>query len=349
MRKTRDVLQRLLKLLHALRQPRESDDADKAEWLITRRLCEKRTMSRELEQYANTYGALEGFIMPQTTAIWDFLLTQQRNLGIVGDFLEIGVLKGKSALLAALYLQLGELALLVDVNEMDSVRDEIARLSIESRAFRGKSSALKMSEQFSDRVGKVRWLHIDGGHSGYSTYNDLCLAEEFISDLGIICADDFFNPRYPQLTGAIFKFLFDRLFSFKMVLCGMNKCYIVHSEAYPLYEDLIRKHMAEHIRATGFSLTISKTGFAHDMGVFGRPRIESFDYIGPDDDLTNVVLTTIPQKDWSMFTPSRHKNTRPTDKRRLLPHRRLPVLDAVFKCCYEPGTSYYGLGQQLAL
>ena len=248
-------------------------------------------MSRELEQYANTYGALEGFIMPQTTAIWDFLLTQQRNLGIVGDFLEIGVLKGKSALLAALYLQLGELALLVDVNEMDSVRDEIARLSIESRAFRGKSSALKMSEQFSDRVGKVRWVHIDGGHSGYSTYNDLCLAEEFISDLGIICADDFFNPRYPQLTGAIFKFLFDRLFSFKMVLCGMNKCYIVHSEAYPVYEDLIRKHMAEHIRATGFSLTISKTSFAHDMGCFSvGPRIENFDYIGPDDNLTKVVF-----------------------------------------------------------
>jgi hypothetical protein len=81
--------------------------------------------------------------MPQTTAIWDFLLTQQRNLGVMGDFLEIGVFKGKSALLAALYLQLGELALLVDVNEMDSVRDEIARLSIESRAFRGKSSALR--------------------------------------------------------------------------------------------------------------------------------------------------------------------------------------------------------------
>src|SRR5262249_19407743 len=112
-------------------------------------------MTRELEQYANTYRAIEGFIMPETTAIWDFFLTQQRNLGITGDFLEIGVLNGKSALLAALYLQQEELALLVDVNEVDGVRDEIARLSIESRALRGKSSILKMSQQFNDRVGKV--------------------------------------------------------------------------------------------------------------------------------------------------------------------------------------------------
>ena len=194
-------------------------------------------MSGELERYANTYGAVEGFMMPETTVIWDFLLTTQRKLNVAGDFLEIGVFKGKSALLGALYLRHGELALLVDINEIRSVCDEIARLSVEVRAFQGKSSTLKISEQFNDRIGKVRWFHIDGDHSGYSTYNDLCLGEQFISDLGIIYVDDFCNPRYPQLNAAIFKFLFDRAFAFKMVLCGINKCYIVHSDAYPVYEE----------------------------------------------------------------------------------------------------------------
>src|SRR5260370_6761076 len=70
----------------------------------------RRTMSGELKQYADAYGALEGFMMPETTVIWDFLFAQQRNMKLVGDFLEIGVFKGKSALLAALYLQRGELA-----------------------------------------------------------------------------------------------------------------------------------------------------------------------------------------------------------------------------------------------
>jgi hypothetical protein len=248
-------------------------------------------MSGELEQYVNTYATLEGFMMPEATVVWDFLFVQQRNLNITGDFLEIGVFKGKSALLGALYLQQGELALLVDVNEIHDVRDEIARLSVDARIFQGKSSALKTSEQFNDRLGKVRWFHIDGDHTGYSAYNDLCLAEQFVSELGIICADDFCNPRYPQLTAAIFKFLFDRSFLFKMVLCGMNKCYIVHSEAYPIYEDLIRKYMARHILVKGFNLTISKTGYAHDMGCFSvGPRIEDFDYIGPDGDLTKVVF-----------------------------------------------------------
>jgi len=248
-------------------------------------------MSGQLRHYATTYGGIEGFMMPETTVIWDFLFTMQRKMNVTGDFLEIGVFKGKSALLGALYLQRGELALLVDINDLRTVRDEISRLSVRSQVFQGKSSALKTSERFNDRIGKVRWFHIDGDHSGYSTYHDLCLAEQFISGLGIICVDDFCNPRYPQLNAAIFKFLFDRPFSFKMVLCGMNKCYIVHSEAYQVYEDLIRKYMAQHILAKGFNLTISKTGYAHDMGCFSvEPRVRDMDYIGPDDDVTNIIF-----------------------------------------------------------
>ncbi len=100
-------------------------------------------MSGELTRYANTYGAVEGFMMPETTVIWDFLLTTQRKLNVAGDFLEIGVFKGKSTLLGALYLRHGELALLVDINEIRSVCDEIARLSVEVRAFQGKSSTLR--------------------------------------------------------------------------------------------------------------------------------------------------------------------------------------------------------------
>jgi hypothetical protein len=251
----------------------------------------RQIMNGELGQYASRYDAVEGFMTPETTVIWDFLLTMQRQMNVTGDFLEIGVFKGKSALLGALYLQHGELALLVDKNEMDGVQKEIGRLSVKSRIFQGKSSELRMSEQFNDRISKVRWFHIDGDHSGYSTYHDLCLAEQFISDLGIICVDDFCNPRYPQLNAAIFKFLVDRLFSLKMVLCGMNKCYIVHSEAYRLYENLIRKYMAQHFRVNGFNLTISKTGYAHDMGCFSvEHRIKNFDYLGLDDDPSQVVF-----------------------------------------------------------
>ncbi len=51
-------------------------------------------MSGELTRYANTYGAVEGFMMPETTVIWDFLLAAQRKMNVVGDFLEIGVFKG---------------------------------------------------------------------------------------------------------------------------------------------------------------------------------------------------------------------------------------------------------------
>ena len=38
------------------------------------------------------------------------------------------------------------------------------------------------------------------GHRASTVANDLALANELLSDYGVICLDDYLNPMYPQLT-----------------------------------------------------------------------------------------------------------------------------------------------------
>jgi hypothetical protein len=106
---------------------------------------------------------------------------------------------------------------------------------------------------------------------------------------GVICVDDFFSGRYPQVTAAVYKFLFDTAPLYRMVLCGAGKCYLVRSADYTLYEGLIRKHLAGHLRGRGQSVTIHKSTYAYDMGCFSiDPRGPNMDYRGRDSGTSNI-------------------------------------------------------------
>ena len=75
------------------------------------------------------------------------------------------------------------------------------------------------------------------------------------------------NPRYPQLVAAVYKFLFDHAQTYKMLLCGMNKCYIVKGDD-AFYEAFIRNDLSGQLKQRGRIVTISKSSYAHDMGCF---------------------------------------------------------------------------------
>jgi len=68
----------------------------------------------QLERFGQLEGQVEGFFTAQNAALWDALLSFQTEQRISGDFLEIGVYKGRSALLSALHLREAELFHLID-------------------------------------------------------------------------------------------------------------------------------------------------------------------------------------------------------------------------------------------
>jgi Methyltransferase domain len=248
------------------------------------------TVTTPFETYSSRFGDTPGYFQDGAIATWDFLLTTQRQMKVAGNFLEIGVLSGKSALLAACHMQRGEWCILNDINPIDEVVAKIRGLDEPGvEAVLTKSLSLPTNPDLGRFHGTARWIHIDGDHDAHSVTNDLRVAELFLADRGVICVDDFFSGRYPQLTAAVYKFLFDTAPLYRMVLCGAGKCYLVRSADYTLYEGLIRKHLAGHLHGRGQSFTIHKSTYAHDMGCFSiGPREADMDYCGRDADTGDI-------------------------------------------------------------
>ena len=245
-------------------------------------------MSNHFDRYKRDFSSIEGFFTEEAQAVWDFLFSEQAIMNVAGDFVEIGVYRGKSAILGSLYLRPDETAVLVDIN--DPVNAEKIILSLRGpkvAKFVGKSREFPRSQLFRD-IYPVRWFHIDGDHSGFSTTTDLEIAAHMLGEQGLICVDDFFNPRYPQLAASVFRFLFSRP-TFKLLLCGANKAFICHASDYALYEDLIRRKLAKHMKLLGMSVTLAKTSYAHDFGCFAiEPRWMDRDNIGRDEDFDDI-------------------------------------------------------------
>ena len=85
-------------------------------------------MTTPFETYCSRFGSTPGYFQDGAIATWDFFLTTQRQMSVAGNFFEIGVLSGKSALLAACHMQRGEWCILNDINPIDEVVAKIRSL-----------------------------------------------------------------------------------------------------------------------------------------------------------------------------------------------------------------------------
>ncbi len=240
------------------------------------------TVNSMLARYLKEFPNIPGFFTPESMAVWEFLLGAQDELRVRGDFLEIGVYKGRSAALGALHLRPEESCVLIDINSVDDVARMIRSFHPANNiTLQCYSAEAFHHPEVRNRAGKFRWLHVDGDHTGYSTLQDIRLAESVMSPAGIICVDDFFNFRYPQLTAAVYRFLFERSIDFRMLLCAENKCYICRAGAYAMYERLIRARFAPVCVKNKRQL--NKTSYSSDWGCFsmswheGGPDIQGID------------------------------------------------------------------------
>ncbi len=224
---------------------------------------------RPFERYQAEFNDIPGFFQLDSMVLWDFFLGAQARQGISGDLLEIGVYKGRSAVLGALYMRPEERAFFVDISLPKDTQNLIKRAKLRNCVFLERRSGNLLSEgALRESLGGFRWCHIDGDHTGYSTTQDLYSAAYLVSENGIICVDDFFNLRYPQLTAAVYAFLGVHASQFRMLFCGANKCYICRASGYAAYERDIRDSLAAHIRAHNLQAQIYKTSYSSDNGCF---------------------------------------------------------------------------------
>ncbi len=223
-----------------------------------------------LREYLVKYSDIPGYFTKEAMIAWDFLLDAQGKMSRKpGHFLEIGVYKGKSAVLAAHYVSRDEKLVLIDVNPCEEGLQRVKEVVNSAPIFIQQPSHLALRQNLVvELCGNYRFIHIDGNHSAYDVAADLHFAVGALREDGIICVDDFFNPIYPQVTAAVYSFMFANPLGIKMILCGAAKCFLIKPSMYSRYETLIRKYFLGHAAAFDGRFSLHKSTFAHDFGCF---------------------------------------------------------------------------------
>jgi len=230
--------------------------------------------------------SIDGFMAETNVAVWDILLSFQTVQGVQGHLLEIGVYKGRSASVLCQHRRPDEELWLVDFSSfLEEARHNLALLHDgKARFLPCKSSDLWRQPEFSAHRRGFRWIHIDGEHTGQAVTNDLALAADLLSDEGLVCVDDFFNPAYPQISAAVFSWLAHRPFEFELVLCGENKAYLARPASAHRYFSMIRSDFATELGRRGIDhLTVFKTSPCGDFNGWGiQQRRDHRNYYGLD-------------------------------------------------------------------
>lgn len=243
-------------------------------------------MSAIFQKYQDVSQSVEGWFASEAAATWDCLLAYQQASKVTGNLLEIGVWNGKSALLSVLYAGAGEIQLLVDPRDLKEAVSNLRQVRADATidVFQRISRALFKHPEYRNMLSSFRWIHIDGKHTAQDVSVDLRLADELLNDTGVVVLDDFFNYGYPQVTQAVYQYLFTHPHSFSLVLCGHMKGYLCRPLAVAKYAEYVRTNLHRDLRARGFDkLTIWKSTESADCQTFGiSDRARSFEYRGPD-------------------------------------------------------------------
>jgi predicted O-methyltransferase YrrM len=197
----------------------------------------------------------EGWLSRHAAALIHFFLSHQpaaeRNV------LEIGVFKGKSAILLAYETaQRNESLILLDIQIQPEIT-AIAQLhpkieTIESDSFNLPNLAPVQ------RAAPFRFIHIDGAHGYSHVMDDIKNAARLLSWRGIICLDDFFQPAWPDVTAAAFDFLAGRDHDLVLFLAGFNKGLLCRSIALQSYCELIEGPLAASMGELGCRAVVKK-------------------------------------------------------------------------------------------
>jgi hypothetical protein len=169
-------------------------------------------------QYVRGYAQVPGFFYPADFMLFDFMLGHQLDSGVAGDMLEIGVYRGKSAILMGCGLRPGERLIACDLFDKVTSHEDI---SIEHRKIYGGLDVAEFccnwnhyhsrgqldvricdSAQLSE-LPRLRFTHIDGCHNYQCVRGDIKLAAKHAGPRGVISLDDYRMTEEPGVAAAI--------------------------------------------------------------------------------------------------------------------------------------------------
>jgi hypothetical protein len=212
-------------------------------------------MTSALDQYASgARKTIAGWLSRIDAEILKSILVAQNNHGLAGSVAEIGVHHGRSFILLCLGLREHEKAYCVDIfddqhlNKDGSGRGDRAILEANLRRFGiapehvkidPRSSELVQPADLISQVGPVRLFSIDGGHWSEIVVNDLVLAEQVLSDYGVIALDDFHRAEWPEVSAGYFKWFTGRKRPIVPFAIGFKQLFLCQSDRVDFYQEVL--------------------------------------------------------------------------------------------------------------
>lgn len=237
---------------------------------------------------------VEGYTSVFDARLFDFLLEMQSLAGITGSTAEIGVHHGRSFFLLARARRAGEQALAIDVFEDDAIykdplglgrgvrfKQNCRRLGVtlaDNEIYAGLSTTLDAAE-IERRVGKVRFFSVDGGHRYDDVAYDMRLAAGALHPRGIVVADDFMNPQWPEVSLAIIDWLREKDNPLCPFLSSTSKLYLCDRRDKLFYRAHAKQFLAggRHlVRDTDLfddSYLFSRQGMRDRLHYFAKEQI----------------------------------------------------------------------------
>jgi len=225
---------------------------------------------------------VDGWLEPYSARLIIALSEIQTERGLSGGVGEIGVHHGRLMVLLLLLSQADEGAFVCDIFDRQHLNLDLSGLGDEAifdanvRRFCGdggwitkfRCSSFDLDpEELVRRVGRIRLLSIDGGHTPECALNDVSIAEKVLVDDGIVIVDDYFNADWPGVSEGIGRYLAvpeARLVPFAV---APNKLLLTTRGAAAAY--------VEGLAALGFAPLKTSAMFGHPVTLYREARRRS--------------------------------------------------------------------------
>ena len=232
-----------------------------------------RSKSTPLRSYiVRDRNKVEGWLSRIDAEIIYAIANAQAEENLRGAAAEIGLHHGKLFIALCLALQDAEKAYGVDLfNNQKLNRDgsgsgnksileaNLSTFGVDSRrvVLDARSSEEVEAAEIQTAVGKARIFSVDGGHWLEIVENDLRLAEECITDHGVIALDDFHRPEWPEVSAGYLAWYGNRTKPIVPFAIGFNKLYLCQDAWVGFYQKtlednpLLARFLAKRYRFQG--------------------------------------------------------------------------------------------------
>lgn len=218
---------------------------------------------------------IPGSLLEQSAAVWCALLDDQHETWrwegcSSGDYLEIGVLHGKSASILASFSRRYDNALtIIDPQISDATKQTLGSICERIRYIESPSELVVGSQFFTANRRRIAFAHIDGMHRFSSVISDLQLCEPLLADYGILSVDDFHTDLFPQVPAAVYKYLYSGVSDLCLFLVGLNKAYLCRNGAKKHFLQFAGTQLLPKLEKLGYKLTLVKTDRNDSFDAFG--------------------------------------------------------------------------------